>query len=495
MQETVLTATVANPNTDPTATCGAFALESAKLPDFQADPTKIDEPGFLTWRTDAAERVAAGAEGTFTVDLAAGEYAVVGECVSDGNPTLFGTEQLVTSSHTLEAPTLTTAVENTVLTATVANTNVDPTATCGIIVLESAKLPDFQADPTKIDEPGFLTFRTDAAERVAAGAEGTFTVDLAAGEYAVVGECVSDGNPTLFGTEQLVTSSHTLEAPTLTTAVENTVLTATVANTNVDPTATCGIIVLESAKLPDFQADPTKIDEPGFLTFRTDAAERVAAGAEGTFTVDLAAGEYAVVGECVSDGNPTLFGTEELVTATNALAGPTVTTGVEAGTLTITIVNQNIDPSSTCSVFVLENAKITQLMDDPTKIDEEGFLTWRSPETERVGPGTANAYTVELEDGPYIVMGECISDANPTPVFGTQQLVTVGENALGSLGDLDLGDLIPDNPDDNPNPDNPDPGGPDQDALAGSVQKLVDAIDVDVIAELLADLLGGMGGE
>ncbi|RVW00242.1 hypothetical protein EGT50_16650, partial [Rhodococcus xishaensis] len=329
-------------------------------------------------------------------------------------------------------------------------------------------------------------------ERVAAGADGTFSTDLAVGEYAVVGECVSDGNPTLFGTEQLVTSSHTLGAPTVTTAVEGTVLTATVANTNVDPTATCGIIVLESAKLPDFQADPTKIDEAGFLTWRTDDAERVAAGADGTFSTDLAVGEYAVVGECVSDGNPTLFGTEQLVTVLNALAGPTVTTGVDAGTLTITIVNQNVEPSSTCSVFVVENAKMTELRDDPTKIDEPGFLTWRSPD--RVGPGAANAYTVELEDGPYIVMGECISDDNPTPVFGAQQLVTIGENVLGSLGDLNPGDLIPDNPDDNPNPDNPDPGGPDPDAVAGSVQALVDAIDVDLIAELLADLLGGMGG-
>ncbi|RVW00243.1 hypothetical protein EGT50_16655, partial [Rhodococcus xishaensis] len=61
-----------------------------------------------------------------------------------------------------------------------------------------------------------------------------------------------------------------LEAPTVTTTVQDTALSVTVANPNTDPTATCGAIVFESAKLPDFQADPTKIDEAGFLTWRTD---------------------------------------------------------------------------------------------------------------------------------------------------------------------------------------------------------------------------------
>lgn len=77
-----LSVTVANPNDDPASSCGAFALEATKLPALQENPSKITEPGFLSWQTDAGERVGPGGEETFTTDLDNGVYAVVGECIS-----------------------------------------------------------------------------------------------------------------------------------------------------------------------------------------------------------------------------------------------------------------------------------------------------------------------------------------------------------------------------------------------------------------------------
>lgn len=82
-----LSVTVANPNDDPMSSCGAFALDAAKLPALLEDPNKATEEGFLAWQTDVAERVGPGAEATFTTDLGSGLYAVVGECISLADPT------------------------------------------------------------------------------------------------------------------------------------------------------------------------------------------------------------------------------------------------------------------------------------------------------------------------------------------------------------------------------------------------------------------------
>ncbi|WP_433609440.1 hypothetical protein [Prescottella agglutinans] len=98
VQENVLSVTVANPNEDPTSSCGAFALEAAKLPALRDDPSKVTEPGFLSWQTDVADRVGPAAEDTFTTELNDGVYAVVGECLSVTDPTkpTVGDPQLVT---------------------------------------------------------------------------------------------------------------------------------------------------------------------------------------------------------------------------------------------------------------------------------------------------------------------------------------------------------------------------------------------------------------
>lgn len=96
VEENTLSVTVANTNTDPASSCGAFAVEAAKLPALQDDPSKITEPGFLSWQTEVAQRVGAGAENTFTTDLTNGAYAVVGECVSGTDPIpVVGDPQLV----------------------------------------------------------------------------------------------------------------------------------------------------------------------------------------------------------------------------------------------------------------------------------------------------------------------------------------------------------------------------------------------------------------
>lgn len=105
----------------------------------------------------------------------------------------------------LTSPTITTAVEKNTLSVTVANTNSDPVSSCGAFAVEAAKLPALRDDPSKITEPGFLSWQTDVAQRVGAGAEDTFTTELADGAYAVVGECVSAENPVpVVGDPQLV---------------------------------------------------------------------------------------------------------------------------------------------------------------------------------------------------------------------------------------------------------------------------------------------------
>lgn len=82
-----LSVNVANPNTDPTSSCGAFAVEASKLPALRDDPSKVTEPGFLSWQTATADRVGPGTDNTFTAKLNDGFYAVVGECVSASIPT------------------------------------------------------------------------------------------------------------------------------------------------------------------------------------------------------------------------------------------------------------------------------------------------------------------------------------------------------------------------------------------------------------------------
>ncbi|WP_254699093.1 hypothetical protein [Rhodococcus sp. SGAir0479] len=102
VQEKTLSVTVANTNTDPTSSCGAFAVEATKLPALQQDPTKATEEGFLTWQTKLEERVGAGDSDTFTTDLQDGVYAVVGECASlDNQEPVVGDPQLVTVGNPL----------------------------------------------------------------------------------------------------------------------------------------------------------------------------------------------------------------------------------------------------------------------------------------------------------------------------------------------------------------------------------------------------------
>ncbi len=93
----VVDVTVENPNVDyPTSTCGAVAVDSAKVPQALDDPTKLLEPGFVVW-TSGLEAVPAGATKSYTTDaLADGVYAFVGACVSLANPTpVLGEPQIV----------------------------------------------------------------------------------------------------------------------------------------------------------------------------------------------------------------------------------------------------------------------------------------------------------------------------------------------------------------------------------------------------------------
>ncbi|PTR24013.1 hypothetical protein C8K36_10823 [Rhodococcus sp. OK519] len=119
------------------------------------------------------------------------------------------------------------------------------------------------------------------------------------------------------------------------------------------------------------------------------------------------------------------------------LTNPTITTAVEENTLSVTVANPNVDPTSSCGAFALEVAKLPALRDDPSKITEPGFLSWQTDVADRVGPESQDTFSTDLADGAYAVVGECVSETVPTPAVGEPQLVTVG----GVLGSVDLGSL------------------------------------------------------
>lgn len=120
------------------------------------------------------------------------------------------------------------------------------------------------------------------------------------------------------------------------------------------------------------------------------------------------------------------------------LASPTVTTGVDDNTLSVTVANTNEDPTTSCGAFALDATKLPALQADPSKITEPGFLAWQTDVAERVGAGAEDTFTTDLQDGVYAVVGECISLTNPElPAVGDPQIVPVG----GLLGSVDLGSL------------------------------------------------------
>ncbi|MDH6278991.1 hypothetical protein [Prescottella agglutinans] len=93
----VVGVTVQNPNVEyPTSTCGAVAIDSAKVPKALDDPTKLFEPGFVAW-TSGLDAVPAGATKSYTTGaLADGVYAFVGACIALTNPTpVLGEPQIV----------------------------------------------------------------------------------------------------------------------------------------------------------------------------------------------------------------------------------------------------------------------------------------------------------------------------------------------------------------------------------------------------------------
>lgn len=96
-----------------------------------------------------------------------------------------------------------------------------------------------------------------------------------------------------------------LQSPTIEASVAGNKLNLTVTNPNqgmIDPS--CGVYVLDAAKLPGVLADPTSILTPGVVVWGTILpTDRVFANAAGTasrsyVTTDLADGAYAVIGEC-----------------------------------------------------------------------------------------------------------------------------------------------------------------------------------------------------
>ncbi|MGF7123054.1 hypothetical protein AB4Z09_19620 [Rhodococcus sp. TAF43] len=121
------------------------------------------------------------------------------------------------------------------------------------------------------------------------------------------------------------------------------------------------------------------------------------------------------------------------------LTGPTVTTNVEANTLNVTLKNTNSEPTSTCGAFALESSKLAELEADPGKIDDPGFLSWRTDIAQRVGPGDEDTFSAELTDGLYAVVGECVSPNSEEPAVSRPQIVSVPDGGL--LGSVDLGSL------------------------------------------------------
>jgi len=125
--------------------------------------------------------------------------------------------------------------------------------------------------------------------------------------------------------------------------------------------------------------------------------------------------------------------------------GPVLTTEADGSVVDVTIENPNVGyPTSTCGAVAVDAAKVTQALDDPTKVLEPGFVAWTSG-LDAVPAGATKSYTTDaLADGVYAFVGACIALSNPTPVLGEPQIVPVG-GVLGSLGTAtgSLGDIVP----------------------------------------------------
>ncbi|MGF7119837.1 hypothetical protein AB4Z09_03360 [Rhodococcus sp. TAF43] len=92
-----ITVTVANPNTDPSVTCGAHAFAASRASELEKDPSKLFEPGFTFWKVSDKARVGASDTKSFTTpEFNDGVFAVVGECTSaNGGTPVLGKPQVV----------------------------------------------------------------------------------------------------------------------------------------------------------------------------------------------------------------------------------------------------------------------------------------------------------------------------------------------------------------------------------------------------------------
>ncbi|WP_137725264.1 hypothetical protein [Prescottella subtropica] len=123
------------------------------------------------------------------------------------------------------------------------------------------------------------------------------------------------------------------------------------------------------------------------------------------------------------------------------LAPPTMTTSVDANVVSVTITNPNTDATSGCSAAAVDAAKVPELLKDPTKFLEPGAVAWTSGASITPAGESRTYTTAPLADGTYAFLGACLSPTAPTPVLGDPELVTFG-SPFGSLGDLDLGELL-----------------------------------------------------
>lgn len=141
-----------------------------------------------------------------------------------------------------------------------------------------------------------------------------------------------------------------------------------------------------------------------------------------------------------------------LASATPAVTAPQLSTEVTGNVVSVTLTNPNTDSFTVCTAAAVDSAKVPQLLDDPTKFLEPGFVSWTSGTDVAAAGATKNYTTPELRDGVYAFIGGCVSAGDPTrPALGDPELVTVGNpfgslgdlgGLTGSLGDLDLGGLL-----------------------------------------------------
>jgi VCBS repeat-containing protein len=355
-------------------------LQDSHTATFAADPANTTSLGtFALGSVSEAANAANGSVGwSYNLTNGAAQYLAAGQSVTekyvvtvdDGHGGTAQQTVTVTIAGTNDAPTITSAAQAGTVTedATTTPSTTDSLSANGTVSFTDVDLVDthtatFAADPTNSTSLG--TFTLDAAVTEAANAADgsvgwSYALNNGAAQYLAVGQTatekyvvtVDDGHGGTAQQTVTVTIAGTNDDPTITSAAQAGTVTEDAATTpsTTDALSASGTVAFNDVDLLDghtatFVADPTNTTSLG--TFTLDAAVTEAAnaadGAVGwSYALSNGAAQYLAAGQTatekyvvtVEDGHGGTAQQTVTVTIAGTNDDPTITSGVQAGTVT-----------------------------------------------------------------------------------------------------------------------------------------------------------------